>query len=67
MIGLVVAVMDRNDRVLPCIETWINQPEIYEVVLVDWSSKIPIYDDPNLISIKKHPKIKIIRVKLPAR
>ena len=62
MISLVVPVMNRNDRVVPCLSTWINEPEVNEVLIVDWSSKYPINLDPELSPITNHQKTKIVRV-----
>ena len=62
MISLIVPVMNRNDRVIPCLSTWIDQPQVNEILIVDWSSKKPIKFDEELIPITKHPKTKIVRV-----
>lgn len=62
MISLVVPVMNRSDRIIPCLSTWINHPAIDEVLIVDWSSSQPINTDLSLISITEHPKTRIIRV-----
>jgi glycosyltransferase involved in cell wall biosynthesis len=62
MISLIVPVMNRSDRVIPCLETWINQPQINEILIVDWSSTVPIKTDPDLTPITNHNKTKIVRV-----
>ena len=62
MISLVVPVMNRSERIIPCLSTWIDHDEISEIVIVDWSSTIPVYNDPSLEAITKNRKIKIIRV-----
>jgi glycosyltransferase involved in cell wall biosynthesis len=62
MISVVVPVMNRSDRIIPCLSTWIDQNGIGEIVIVDWSSTIPIRNDPNLEKFLKHWKIRIIRV-----
>ena len=62
MISLVVPVMNRSDRVVDCLSTWIDQKEVNEVLIVDWSSTIPIKTDESLFSITKHEKTKIVRV-----
>ena len=62
MISLIVPVMNRSDRVIPCLETWINHPQIDEILIVDWSSTNPIKTDPDLTSITNHHKTKIVRV-----
>lgn len=62
MISLVVPVMNRSDRVIPCLSTWIGYEEIDEVLIVDWSSTIPIKTDESLKEITENPKTKIVRV-----
>lgn len=62
MISLIVPVMNRSDRVIPCLETWINHPQIDEILIVDWSSTNPIKTDPDLTPITNHHKTKIVRV-----
>jgi len=62
MISLIVPVMNRSDRVINCLETWINQPQINEILIVDWSSTVPIKTDPDLTPITNHNKTKIVRV-----
>ena len=62
MISLVVPVMNRSDRIIPCLSTWIDHPAIDEVLIVDWSSSQPINTDSSLISVTEHPKTRIIRV-----
>ena len=62
MISLVVPVMNRSDRVVDCLSTWIDQKEVNEILIVDWSSTIPIKTDESLFSITKHEKTKIVRV-----
>lgn len=62
MISLVVPVMNRSDRVITCLETWINHPQIDEILIVDWSSTNPIKTDPDLNPITNHHKTKIVRV-----
>jgi len=62
MISAVVPVMNRSDRIIPCLSTWIDRNEIGEIVIVDWSSTVPIKTDPNLEKFLKHWKIRIVRV-----
>lgn len=61
-ISLVVPVMNRSERVIPCLRTWVVIPEITEIIIVDWSSRIPIKGDPELGEITNNPKTKVIRV-----
>lgn len=62
MLSIVVPVMNRSDRIIPCLSTWINHPRVGEVVIVDWSSKIPIFTDESLDQIIQHPKTRVVRV-----
>jgi|APGre2960657373_1045057.scaffolds.fasta_scaffold00319_9 hypothetical protein len=62
MISLIVPVMNRTDRIVPCLSTWIEQEEIDEVLIVDWSSTHPINQDQSVKEITDHPKTKIVRV-----
>ena len=62
MLSLIVPVMNRDDRVVPCLSTWIDMPEINEVLIVDWSSTNPIKYNLSLSEITNHPKTKIVRV-----
>lgn len=61
-ISLVVSVMNRTDRVISCLSSWINFPTINDIVLVDWSSTKNILDDKETFGfIEKHPIIRVIR------
>ena len=62
MISAVVPVMNRTDRIIPCLSTWIDHDQIGEIVIVDWSSTIPIKTDPILKELFDHWKVKVIRV-----
>jgi glycosyltransferase involved in cell wall biosynthesis len=62
MISLIVPVMNRTDRIIPCLSTWIDQEEIDEVLIVDWSSTLPIKYDQKVKEITDHHKTKIVRV-----
>jgi predicted glycosyltransferase involved in capsule biosynthesis len=44
------------------VSSWVEQPLITEVIIVDWSSTVPVYTDATLRSITSHPKVKVIRV-----
>lgn len=59
MISLVTAVMNRLDRINPFLKSWIDCPEIEEIIIVDWSSNPPIKDTCLAFNNKK---IKVIRV-----
>ena len=62
-ISVVISVMNRTDRIISCLSSWVNFPVIDNIVLVDWSSKENILDNSNIKSfLSKHPHINIIRV-----
>lgn len=61
-LSIVFPIMNRTDRLLQSVPTWIDCSLVDEIVIVDWSSSIPIYDDPDTQEIVNHPKTKIIRV-----
>lgn len=55
--------MNRTDRVISCLSSWVNLPNITDIVLVDWSSSENIlYDQDIALFVKKHPIINTIRV-----
>ena len=62
MISLITPVMNRSDRIVRCVSSWVEQPLITEVIIVDWSSTVPVYTDPSLTSVTSHPKVKVICV-----
>jgi hypothetical protein len=55
--SLVVAVMNRPEPVLRCLPTWLAIPQISEVVIVDWSSSVPLHS-----LVPKSPKVAHVRV-----
>lgn len=61
-ISVVFPVMNRNHHVAEAVPTWIEHEAIGEIILVDWSSKIPLHLDENLKNIINHEKTRIIRV-----
>ena len=55
--------MDRTDRLEKMLPTWAKIESIKDIVVVDWSSKIPIIENENIKKIlQKFNKIKILRV-----
>lgn len=55
--------MDRTDRLEKMLPTWAKIESIKDIVVVDWSSKIPIIENENIKKIlQKFNKIKIVRV-----
>ena len=61
-IGVAIAVMNRTDRVLPCVESWLASPLVDTITLVDWSSTHEVYHEPGLNGLLTHPKIRMINV-----
>ena len=63
MISLIVGCMNRGNVLKKTLPSWLDIPEIDDVIVVDWGSKIPLAEDPwfNQYLIK-NKKIKIIRV-----
>lgn len=61
-ISAITMAMNRSDRLVHSIGSWVNSHRISEYIVVDWSSTPPIYDDPRLKHLVKHPKVKVVRV-----
>jgi predicted glycosyltransferase involved in capsule biosynthesis len=62
-ISIAISVMNRTDRIISCLASWLNFPNINDIVIVDWSSKKPILEDPTINSfIKNTSIIRTIRV-----
>jgi len=55
--------MDRTERLEKMLPTWAKIENIKDIVVVDWSSKIPIIENENIQKILENfNKIKIVRV-----
>ena len=61
-ISLVFPVMNRTHVLIQSVPTWLQSDLVDEVVIVDWSSKIPIYEDPLTQSIVSDPRVRIVRI-----
>lgn len=62
-ISIALTVMNRTNRVFDCLSSWCFHSIFNDIVVVDWSSSVPITEDEeikNLVSSKSN--IKIIRV-----
>lgn len=60
-ISVVVACMDRNERLAATLPSWLNQELVNELLVIDWSSKIPLQETlRHLINV--HPKLQVLRV-----
>lgn len=59
----IVAVKDRTERLCVMLPSWLKCNKIFDFVVVDWSSKIPIVEDERIEKLMEHyPRLKIIRV-----
>lgn len=62
-ISLVISVMNRTDRVIQCLESWINSNVINDIILTDWSSREPILSDREISNFcHQYKSIKILRI-----
>lgn len=60
-ISLVTCAMNRSENLIKALPSWLANTEISEVVIVDWSSDIPVETD--LINAGIHdPRIRILRI-----
>lgn len=55
-IGVIVVSMDRTDNLKKCVQSCLNNPQIHEIVVLDYGSKNPIK------SLFDNPKIKNYRI-----
>ena len=60
-ISLVTCTMNRSENLLKAIGTWVTHQEISEIIIVDWSSDIPISDTLQREKIGDK-RIRVIRV-----
>jgi len=65
-ISLVTCCMNRNDNLIQALPSWLKLKEIDEVVIVDWTSKNPVFE-----YLREHgvadPRISIVRVEKQER
>lgn len=59
--SLVTCCMNRNDHLLQTLPTWLVHKEIDEIVIVDWSSEIPVAITLETAGIRD-PRVRILRV-----
>ncbi len=59
--SLVTCCMNRNDHLLRTLPTWLVHQEIDEIVIVDWSSEIPVAISLDEAGIRD-PRVRILRV-----
>ena len=60
-VSLVTACMDRNENLIKGLRTWLNLKEISEIIIVDWSSDIPVIESLSKARIDSE-KIKVVRI-----
>src|SRR5690606_598218 len=58
-ISLVTCAMNRSENLVKALPSWLKHREISEVVIVDWSSGVPVEDSLNRANIND-PRIRII-------
>ncbi len=62
-ISIAVCVMNRTDRIIECLSSWIVHEKVDEIVILDWSSNPPILDDSDVLQfINNNNKIKHLRI-----
>lgn len=59
-VSVVTCCMNRTENLLNALPTWLAQSKVAEVVIVDWSSKVPVRDSLNDAGIDDK-RIRIIR------
>lgn len=63
MISLIFSCMNRLENLRVSLDSWVDgHPAIGDIVVVDWSSERPIYDDDRIRSLCLNGKIKVVRV-----
>ena len=60
-VSLVTACMNRNGNLIRAIPSWLAHPQVSEIVIVDWSSGVPVATDLARAGISD-PRIRIARV-----
>ena len=60
-IGLVTCVRDREENLVRTLPTWLALPKIDEVLIVDWTSRVPVSDALARAGIED-PRLRIVRV-----
>jgi len=60
-VSIVFPVMNRTDVLLRSVPSWLVDDHINEIIIVDWSTDIPIFTDPRTQDIMKNPRIRVVR------
>lgn len=61
-ISLIVACMDREQHLIKCLNTWKDISFIKEIIVVDYSSTVPIIQIPEIALLIQKKQIKVVRV-----
>jgi GR25 family glycosyltransferase involved in LPS biosynthesis len=61
-ISLIVACMDRKEHLVETIKSWKDISYIKEIIVIDYSSVVPLIEDPTISSLVEEKKIRLIRV-----
>jgi hypothetical protein len=61
-LSLVFPIMNRTNILIQSIPTWLGSDGFNELIIIDWSSKEPVFTDPRIQNIIDDPRVRIIRV-----
>lgn len=59
-VTIICGIKDRIHNLVKVIDTWLIQPRVSQVIIVDWNSKCPVLEE--LSYLTKQPKLKVVRV-----
>lgn len=65
-ISVVTCCMNRSENLLKALRTWIDHPEISQIVIVDWSSIVPFQDELKAAGVQDE-RILVARVEHQSR
>lgn len=60
-VSVVTASMNRTENLLPALGSWLDRPEVREVVIVDWSSRKPVAASLAEADVSD-PRMRVLRV-----
>jgi predicted glycosyltransferase involved in capsule biosynthesis len=61
-LSIVFPVMNRTGILVQSVPSWLDNDIVDEIIIVDWSSSTPIYEDPTTQHIISNDKVRVIRV-----
>lgn len=61
-VSVFTACKDRNDHLVESIRSWFKVPEIKEIIIVDWSSKIPVTETLRGVLPPNGVDVRVLRV-----